>query len=263
MKPTGRLSWEPMIKRARQGKRSETGFTLLEVIVTLTILGFILLIVSGAFRLGLSVWERGEATREDSQRLRTVSQLVSQQIKSAVPYKVKTEKAEGDYLAFEGSGHSLKFISALPIKAKQSEGLVYAIYEFEEKGKEGGRLVLYEQRVLTKNFFEERPKEDSGVTLFEGVSDVRFEYYRKEDPSKNRTEAWVEEWNAKEEKELPSALRMKITYSSKVGKNEGEEVPLTVMASIQANQFEDLKTAVGPTAFGRRAIRERLLRQGN
>ena len=31
-----------------------TGFTLLEVIIALTILGFILLIIFGAFRLGLS-----------------------------------------------------------------------------------------------------------------------------------------------------------------------------------------------------------------
>jgi general secretion pathway protein J len=242
---------------------STAGFTLLEVIVTLTILGFILLIIFGAFRLGLSAWEKGVSAREDYQKLRTVSQLVSQQIKSAVPYKIKTEKAEGDYLAFEGKAHSLKFVSAFPIKAKQSEGFVYAIYEFEEEGMDGGRLVLYEQRVLNKNFFEERPNEELGVSLSEGISDVRFEFYRKGDPAKNRTEGWVDEWNAKEEKELPSALKITITYKNKTGKSEREELPLTLLASIQANQFEDLKTVLGPTGFGRRAIRERLLRQGN
>ena len=115
-----------------------TGFTLLEVIITLTILGFILLIIFGAFRLGLSSWERGESTREDYQKVRTVTQMISRQIKSIVPYKVKSKKAEGDYLAFEGKVHSLKFVSAFPLKAKQPEGLVYGIYEFREEGKEGG-----------------------------------------------------------------------------------------------------------------------------
>jgi len=57
-----------------------SGFTLIEVIVTLTILGFILLIISGAFRLGLSAWDRGEETREVYQRQRTVSQLVTRQV---------------------------------------------------------------------------------------------------------------------------------------------------------------------------------------
>jgi general secretion pathway protein J len=231
-----------------------TGFTLLEVIVTLTILGFIVLIVFGAFRLGLSSWERGESTREDYQKVRTVTQMISRQIKSIVPYKVKSKKAEGDYLAFEGKVRSLKFVSAFPIKAKQPEGLVYGIYEFKEEGKEGGRLILYEQRVLNKDLFEETPKEELGATLIEGISKIRFEYYREGDPEKNRTEGWVEEWDTKEEKELPKALRMTLTFKN--GKEEGKELSMKLLASIAANRFEDTKT---PTVgLGRRAILNRL-----
>ena len=231
-----------------------TGFTLLEVIVTLTILGFILLIIFGAFRLGLSSWERGESTREDYQKVRTVTQMISRQIKSVVPYKVKSKKAEGDYLAFEGKVRSLKFVSAFPLKAKQPEGLVYGIYEFREGEKEGGRLILYEQRVLNKDLFEETPKEESGATLIEGISKVQFEYYREGDPEKNRSEGWVEEWDTKEEKELPKAIRMTLTFKN--GKGEGREFSMKLLASIPANRFEDTKTpAVG---LGRRMIRQRL-----
>ena len=59
-----------------------SGFTLLEVVVTMTILGFILLIIFGAFRLGLSAWDEGEQTREEYQRQRTATQLITRQIKS-------------------------------------------------------------------------------------------------------------------------------------------------------------------------------------
>jgi general secretion pathway protein J len=233
-------------------KKGNRGFTLLEMIVTMTILGFILLIIFSAFRLGLSVWEKGESKREDYQKIRTVSQLVSRQVKSIVPYKIKTQKAEGDYLAFEGKSRSLKFVSALPIQAKRLEGFVSALYEFKEGGSEGGRFVLYEKRVLNKDFFEETPKEESGVSLFEGVSNVQFEYYREGNPEKNRTEGWVEEWNAKDEKELPSALRLTITYKN--GKNQREEAPFTLLVSIPAHRFEEIKT--GTAGFGRRAIRQ-------
>ena len=89
------------------------GFTLIEVIVTLTVIGFILLIIFGAFRLGFSAWEKGESLKEEYQKARMISQLVLQQVKSAVPYKIKSQKAGEDYLAFEGNGHSLKFVSAL------------------------------------------------------------------------------------------------------------------------------------------------------
>jgi general secretion pathway protein J len=219
-----------------------TGFTLIEVVITLTILGFILLILFGAFRLSLSAWERGESTKEEHQRLRIVSQLISQQIKSTVPYKVKPQKAEGDYLAFEGKLHSLRFVSALPMRAKGLEGFVYAIYQFKEGGSEEGSLILYEQRALNKDLFAEEPKEEMGVSMLEGISDVRFEYYREEDPEKSRKEEWVEEWNAKEEGELPKALRMTIVQKDQEGK---KETSTTILAYLPANRFEEVR--VGPT----------------
>jgi general secretion pathway protein J len=217
---------------------STTGFTLIEVIVTLTVLGFILLIISGAFRLGLSAWERGESIKEKYQKVRIVTQLISKQIKSIVPYKIKSQKAEADYLAFEGKDHSLKFVSNLSMKAKQPEGLVYATYEFKEGGKEGGRLILYEHRVLNKDFFEEDPKEELGVPLLEGVSTVHFEYYQEEDLEKNREEGWVEEWNAKEEKVLPRALKITITRSS-------DQEPINLLVSIPSYRFEEVRTIPG------------------
>jgi general secretion pathway protein J len=234
-----------------------SGFTLLEVIVTLTILSFILLMVSGTFRLGLSSWERGDAIKEDYQKIRMISQLVSRQLKSLVPYKIKTEKAEGNYLAFEGKAHSLRFVSALPIKAKRPEGFVYVVYQFKDDGEKKGRLVLYEQRALNRDFFEDDLKEDSAVTLFGGISQVRFEYYREADKEKNRTEEWVEEWNAKEEKELPRALRMTVTYRNERGKEEAS--PITVLAPVSAYRFEEVRTgpirsrpAIPQTGFGQR-----------
>jgi general secretion pathway protein J len=217
---------------------STTGFTLIEVIVTLTVLGFILLIILGAFRLSLSAWERGESTKEEYQKVRIITQLISQHIKSIVPYKIKSQKAEADYLAFEGKEHSLKFVSTLSMNAKRPEGFVYAHYEFKEGGKEEGRLILYEHRVLNKDFFEEESKEESGVPLMEGISNVRFEYYQEEDLTKNREEGWVEEWNAKEEKVLPRALKLTITCPS-------EQEPIHLLISIPSYRFEEIRTIPG------------------
>jgi general secretion pathway protein J len=236
------------------------GFTLIEVIITLTILGFIILMVSGTFRLGLSAWEKGDSIKEDYQKIRMISQLVSRQIKSAVPYKIRTEKAEGDYLAFEGKAHSLRFVSALAMKAKRPEGFVYVVYQFKDEGEKEGRLVLYEQRALNRNFFEDDLKEDSALTLLSGVSQVRFEYYREADDQKNlkEGEGWVEEWNAKEEKDLPKALRMTVTYWNERGKEEAS--PVTVLAPIAAYQFEEVRK--GPLGLRRRAIQMAPQRRG-
>ena len=219
-----------------------TGFTLIEVVITLTILGFICLIIFGAFRLGLSAWERGESVKDEYQKVRIVSLLVTQQVKSAVPYKIKSQEAEGDYLAFEGDARSLRFVSALPVRGKQPEGLVYAKYEFKEEGSEGGRLILYEEKALNKDFFAEEPREELAVSLLEGVSSVRFEYFREEDPLNNQQEEWVEEWKAKDEKRLPKALKITIIRKNQQGK---EEPPINVFASLPANRFEEVRTMPG------------------
>jgi len=231
-KPNVRI--DKVVIASRSNVYSTTGFTLVEVMITLTILGFILLIIFGGFRLSYSAWERGDSTKEELQRRRIISQLISQQIKSIVPYRIKTEKAEGDYLAFQGKSQSLKFVSALPIHTKRPEGFVYAIYEFKE-----GRLLLYEQRVLNRNFFEEEPRKETGISIIEGISNIRFEYYREADKEKNLTEEWVEEWNAKEEKKLPKLLRM--TLSFKVGEGKEEETSIQLMASIPAHQPEEVR----------------------
>jgi prepilin-type N-terminal cleavage/methylation domain-containing protein len=219
--------------------RSHHGFTLMEVMVTFTILGFILLMIFGTFRLGLSAWDRGEAIKEEYQKVRAVSQLISRQMKSMVPYKVKTSKADGDYLAFEGKPHSLKFVSALPLRARQAEGLVFSAYEFKEGGKEEGQLILYEQRVLNKDFMEEPPKEEFGASILEGITNVDFEYYRGEDPEKIREPGWVEEWNAKDEKELPRAVRM--TLYQKEGQGEKSKPLVVVVASIPSYRYEEVR----------------------
>jgi hypothetical protein len=195
-------------------------------------MGFILLMIFGVFRLGIAAWEKGETNKEEYQRTRIASQLISQQMKSAVPYKIKAQKAEGDYLAFEGK--------ALSLKARKPSGLVYAFYEFREGGKGGGRLILYEGRVLNKNFLEENPPEDAAVPIFEGLADVRFEYYREEDPEKNRIGGWVEEWSAKEEKALPTALRVTLTPQKGGGKTEG--VSMVILASLPSNRYEEVRT---------------------
>jgi len=231
------------------------GFTLIEVIVAMTILGFILVIIYQVFRLSLFSWEKGESAAEEYQKIRIVSQLLSQQVKSTFPYEIKTQKAESNYLAFEGKKQSLRFVSAFPAKSRRPEGLVFAVYDYKEGGRGQGSLVLYEQRVLNKDFFEETLKKDTGVTLLEGLSELRFEYYREADPENNKTEGWFDDWNAKEEKRLPKAVRMTLTFGNE--KEEKQKPPMTLLVSIPANKID--KGITGPTRFiPPRGVRTRL-----
>ncbi len=232
--------------------KRKNGFTLLEVVVSLTIFGFIVLIIFGTFRLGISSWERGESIKDESQKLRILFKMISGQIKSAFPYKIKTKKAEGDYLAFKGNSDSLKFISSVSFKKARPEGFVYVIYEFKKNGKEEGSLYYYEEKVLNRDFFENTPKDELKAPLLEGISGIKFEYYREENKDKNWREEWVDEWDSKEEKELPRALRMKVFKKNKKGDREYEFINIETI--IPANRFEEIR--VSPIRAFRRTTQE-------
>jgi hypothetical protein len=89
----------------------------------------------------------------------------------------------------------------------------------------------------------ENPREGSGVPLIEHLAEVRFEYYREEDPQEKQAAEWVEEWNTQEKDELPKAIR--ITLVSRKGEKSEEGTPLTLLVSLPSHRYEEIKT--GPT----------------
>ncbi len=230
-------------------KKGVKGFTFLEVMISLVLFGLILLMVLGTFRLSLSSWEKVEKQNDRTLRIRTLQNLMIHQIKSIFPYKVKTEKAEGDYLAFEGKPDALRFVSNYSMRSRRAEGLVYAAYLWKNREK----LELYEGRVLRKEFFETPLKEDSLIFTLNGISKLTFEYLKKEKDEEEGT--WLEEWEGKGLDPLPRAIRISFQL-------EGENEPITTSIQIvlPSIKFEEIGTLI--PGLGRRTIRERLLRGG-
>ena len=215
--------------------KGTSGFTLLELIVTFTILSLVVIMVLGALRLGSAAWEKGEDRAEKIQKKRIVLDLLSQQMKSSFPYRVKSQKAEADYLVYLGDGSSLRFVSAFSLRARRQGGLVFVIYKVEEGTSSGKVLKVYEKRVLNKTFLEETPDEEQFLTLMDGLSDLRFEYFEEGD-DKDSTGAWGESWDAKEKKVLPSQVKMTVTWKEK---REELEIPLPTLVSLPARIYDD------------------------
>ena len=227
-------------------RKGTSGFTLLELIVTFTILSFVVVMTLGALRLGSAAWEKGEERAEKIQKKRIVFDLLSQQMKSSFPYRLKSQKAEADYLVFVGDGSSLKFVSAFSLRARRQEGLVFVIYKVEEGASSGKVLKVYEKRMSnSKTLLEETPDEEQFLTLMDGLSDLKFEYF-EEAEDKDTTGTWGEAWDAKEKKALPGQVKMTATWKEK---REEMEVPLPTLVSLPARVYDDRgKTGTAPVA---------------
>ena len=67
------------------------GFTLLELLISLTIIGLILVIVFGALRIGARAWEKGERDVETHQIQRIVLDNMKRQIASTCLREIMSE----------------------------------------------------------------------------------------------------------------------------------------------------------------------------
>src|SRR5258707_7103116 len=85
------------------------GFTLIEVVLALTIFALMSAILYGVFALGHNAVEKSQANAGRNQKQRSVGDLVGSYIRSALPYK---ESAQDPATVFQGETDSVTVVSA-------------------------------------------------------------------------------------------------------------------------------------------------------
>jgi prepilin-type N-terminal cleavage/methylation domain-containing protein len=115
-----------MAARGRRGSRS--GFTLLEVVLALTILAMLTAIVYAAFHVGIRAVEKGQGAVVAAQRTRAATDIMRRQLKSMFPYPCD-DPEEGWRMFFAvGKGDtSIEFITTSGLLG--GSGLEYVKYE--------------------------------------------------------------------------------------------------------------------------------------
>lgn len=195
--------------------RSNSGFTLLELIIAMTIIAVLAAIIYNGMRLAIQARERGENIEENNQRMRAIYSMIASQIRSAKPYFYKeSEESKVKKFAFIGKPDSIQFITTAPrlTPAKRWEGLhestIY-LEPWEDEGEyEDGvirGLVLREDRLHYPIPFEE---EVEPVVLAEDVSDLQFRYFFvMKGEGEDLEEMWVDHYDAETVRELEAALK--------------------------------------------------------
>lgn len=206
----------PKYDRTGAGKREAigaNGFTLLELMLSLTILGLVLLIVFGALRIGTRAWEKGEKDVNIQQRQRAVLSLMEKQLASACLYEIKVGD---DPFYFRGSETDMEFVSRIPMIPGGRSQIVYVRYHI--KAEDVGRkmqLLLYEKEAgyLKAEDLEFQEDEDFFL-LISGVENCNFNYMKPSD-SEGETD-WQVNWNPSEDKGMPVAVRISLQQTADV-----------------------------------------------
>lgn len=155
--------------RQRRSPVSGSGFTLLELVISMTLLGLIIVITMGAMGLGSRSAVSGERKMDAQERFRTVFSLLDSQIQSQMPVTYDDEEGQKRYY-FSGDGKTLRFLTNSSIWNGQRG---YVIVDYSVKADESGREVLYAGEQVPG--LEGR----SSIRLIEAAR-ISFEYFHKE-----------------------------------------------------------------------------------
>ena len=160
---------------------SRTGFTLLELTISVAIIGIIVLLILGALRLGLRSVESGEKRISSLERLRTSMNVIDSQIQSFIPLTYD-DNGERKYY-FKGERAFMQFSTNYSIWSGEKG---YVIVTYSVKTDEGGKQVLYANENVVGMEGQRETK------LFDSFQTVYFEYFFK-DPTEQEGK-WVDQW---------------------------------------------------------------------
>jgi general secretion pathway protein J len=184
--------------------RRRTGFTLLELLIAITLLGFILSLLFGGMRLGARSWEAGDKRATQAAHTSQVQNFLRRELTQVYPYRWK--KKPNPELAFAGEDKRVRF--AAPIAARLGYGGIYLISLELADGAEGKRLIM--KRVIpdaeTADFSALDGGDAETDVLQEKVDSVAIDYFGAETALEEPK--WSDRWD--NGKLLPYLVRLRI-----------------------------------------------------
>jgi prepilin-type N-terminal cleavage/methylation domain-containing protein len=214
---------------------SQRGFTLLEMVVAVTLVALMAVGIWSVFRISIRSWSQGTQFIDTNQRRRSILDLVRKQMASTygalTPIDMQTGR--GSYPIFSGTENSLRFISLNSLRFQESPGLTLVSYEAVQ-GRQGDySLVEREERYLGQLPDQESPVNSSGektTEIFDNLTSFAFEYF---DPGNGEDQPqWVKEWEGEKAGRLPTAILMTITSRDSKGNSLSRHMVVPIQAKI-------------------------------
>ncbi len=206
-----------------RGAAPEQGFTLLELLLALSLMAVLITLIFSAFHMGSRAWEKGEKLMGDQQILRVVPELIRRQLASFSTPDIIEE--DGQWIYLRGDSKSLDFFSSSSLYPESEAGIVYVQYRVQEDGDEREKISFYERDV---NYLDvtkiSEIDEGSYLDLWSGYTSMAFSF-KMAVGSDDEGGEWSSSWKPAESEGLPSAI--KITFKKeKSGSDKVVIIPI-------------------------------------
>lgn len=161
----------------------QCGFTLLEVLISATLLAIMMVLLLGSLRIGAGSWDSGERRFDQTSQMMVVQSFFRKHLSAALPWRL----GEPDRLGaqFMGTRNSFDYVGFLPSQIKT--GLYRFRFYLDQRS---GRKSL---KVSVQSLDVSREAERiEDLEILPEVDDVRFAYLARAMPEVKPM--WVEDW---------------------------------------------------------------------
>lgn len=186
--------------------RKAAGFTLIELVVALVLLGTMLLLLYGGLNFGLRSWDAGDANGRRVADRRIGENFLRREIGEMFPMRWKEPNVVK--FAFEGERDHMRFVSSRPAGISQG-GLSLVALDLAPESGNSRRKDLVMRRALPDDEARDFGPLDSAQAsvIVAGVESISFEYFGSENDfnAPQWSDSW--KWNYR----MPEIVRVHMT----------------------------------------------------
>ena len=174
-------------------KRAQAGFTLIELVVAMVLLGAMMLLMYGGLSFAARGWDVGDASGRRTADRRIGENFLRRELSELFPMRWKEPNVVK--FAFEGEKEAIRFVSSRPAGITQA-GLSLVAVEVRPEGGTSKRSNLVMRRAMPDDEARSFAPLDAAepFVLLAGVESVTFDYFGAENdftpPQWNDTWKW-------------------------------------------------------------------------
>jgi general secretion pathway protein J len=228
--------------------RLHGGFTLVELLLALTLMSMLLALAYGGLRASTRATDRGQQILEESGRVRMAHQFVRRQLNQMVPLVFEENEDQTERTVFEGEPKRIRFVAPMPgylgFGGPQVQELAFV------SGRDGYELIV--RHALLQGFEEQHLFERDPIVLVDNIAEGSFNFIGLDELGEVAT--WDTRWV--EPAYLPLGISVDIEFNEEV---YVDWPLLTAAVKIDASALADLGADVSVDNRLRTRIRGREL----
>ena len=196
--------------------RPQRGFTLIELVVAMALLGTMMLLLYSGLSFSVRSWDAGDVNGRRTADRRIGENFLRREISELFPMRWKEPNVVK--FAFEGEKDHLRFVSSRPAGIAQGGLSLVSLEVLDEGGGSRKRNLVMRRAMPDEEQKSFAPLDKAEATvMIAGVQGVTFEYFGAENDF--TPPQWTDTW--KPTQKIPEAIRMRIV---------GDDGPLPEMA---------------------------------